>query len=191
MKVLIIILIGIIILAIIEDGFIGFIKSFVISTIGILVIGAITYKVNNINDVKGASIVMQNDSTYIIPFTETNVGAKMIKLNINGVIIKALFDTGCTKTIAFSPSDYNKLIKNDIVEEGKFTNVSSGTMANGEEINAYEFILNNINIGETTINNLKVYCLEKADLTLIGIPLFNQFSSFTIDNENNVIICKK
>jgi len=185
---------GISILAAIEDGFKGFIKCVMTCVISVCCIFLFNYAIANkykLSNRDTIDICNKNDSTYVIPFKSKPNGGKYIKLKINDITIDALFDTGCSNPIVFSEKDYYKLCKANIVEKNKFIKSSTCVIANGDEINVYKFNLTNLIVGDIIIKNIDAYYLEKADVTLVGISLCNKFSSFTIDNEKEIIICKK
>lgn len=125
-----------------------------------------------------------------VPFTEEN-GVKYVIMDIDGVKIRALYDTGCGYPVAFSISDYCRLTKAGIVEWNKFTDSSSAITAAGIKVTPFHFNIPKIEIGNITFENQEVVTLTSGTFTLVGNSLWKDYKSYVVDNEKQCITFKK
>ena len=64
-------------------------------------------------------------------------------------------------------------------------------MANGAIDTCRKYIMDNMQIGKFSINNVGVAVTDKGKRIIIGRALLNKFSNWLLDNKNNVLILNK
>jgi len=126
-------------------------------------------------------------SENILPMENKN-GVKYVWIEINGLRLKFIFDTGAN-SICISSSEANVLYrqgtlrKKDILESEYFQD-ATGTISEGTKIN-----LRSVKVGNTILNNVKATVIDNADAPLLlGQSVLENFGNIEIDNNNNVII---
>lgn len=128
-------------------------------------------------------------SENILPMENEN-GVKYVWIEINGLKLKFIFDTGAS-SICISSAEASvmyrqgTLRKEDIVETEYFQD-ATGTISEGTKIN-----LRTVRIGDITLNNVKATVIDNADAPLLlGQSVLEKFGNIEIDNSNNIIIFK-
>lgn len=104
-------------------------------------------------------------------------GCYNITLSFNGTNEDFLFDTGCSSML-INYEFLEKLKSNGV--QIKQLNNSSGRTASNEQVLMKQIIINNIKVGDFTINNLVVGVIEGGSL-LCGMGLFKKFSNVEWD----------
>jgi aspartyl protease family protein len=118
---------------------------------------------------------------------ENDNGVKYVWIEINGLKLKFIFDTGAS-SICISSSEasvlYNQgtLQKDDILDIQYFQD-ATGTISAGTRIN-----LKTVKIGDRTLNNIDATVIDnnKAPL-LLGQTAFEKFGKISIDNDKGEI----
>ena len=118
---------------------------------------------------------------------EDDNGVKYVWIEINGLKLKFIFDTGAS-SICISSSEASvlyrqgTLAKDDILDVQYFQD-ATGTISAGTRIN-----LKTVKIGNRTLNNIEATVIDnsKAPL-LLGQTVFERFGKISIDNDKGVI----
>lgn len=128
-------------------------------------------------------------SENLLPMEDKN-GVKYVWIEINGLRLRFIFDTGAS-SICISSSEANVLYrqgtlrKEDILESEYFQD-ATGAISEGTKIN-----LRSVKVGNSILNNIKATVIDKADAPLLlGQSVLENFGNIEIDNNNNVIILK-
>ncbi len=116
-----------------------------------------------------------SDKEISIPFREEN-GVKYIQVEVNGMPLEMIFDTGCSSTLlSLAEANYlyqkGKLAKEDLLGISK-SQIADGSIVENMVVNLKEIVT------ATVSNNLN------APL-LLGNEILNRLATITIDNDNN------
>lgn len=119
---------------------------------------------------------------------ENNNGVKYVWIEINGLKLKFIFDTGAS-SICISSAEatvlyrQGTLLKEDILDTQYFQD-ATGKVSAGTRIN-----LRTIKIGDRVLKNIEAIVIDnnRAPL-LLGQSALEKFGKISIDNKNNVII---
>ena len=112
-----------------------------------------------------------------------------IKISISGVTKYYLFDTGASDLIIDRDTERELLLKGALKKEnylGKTEYIS----ANNQIIQAQKVVVNNITIGDYTLNNVVIGIIDEGSL-LCGKSFLDKFKKWEIDKQNNVLILYK
>ena len=126
-----------------------------------------------------------SDKEISIPFREEN-GVKYIQVEVNGMPLEMIFDTGCSSTLlSLTEANYlyqkGKLAKEDLLGISK-SQIADGSIVENMVVNLKEIVIDDQivcpNVTATVSNNLN------APL-LLGNEILNRLATITIDNDNN------
>lgn len=126
-----------------------------------------------------------SDKEILIPFREEN-GVKYIHVEVNGMPLEMIFDTGCSGTLlSLAEANYlyqkGKLAKEDLLGISK-SQIADGSIVENMVVNLKEIVIDDQivcpNVTATVSNNLN------APL-LLGNEILNRLATITIDNDNN------
>ncbi|MCF0207858.1 MAG: retroviral-like aspartic protease family protein [Bacteroidaceae bacterium] len=126
-----------------------------------------------------------------IPFTE-NIGVKYIEVKINRTIgVNMIIDNGCADA-QISVEEANYLYKKGVLSEDDILGTAAGLIADGSITEDMVVNLREIIIGDRIIcPNVKATVSSNTNAPLLlGNEILNRTASYTIDNENNVILFK-
>jgi len=115
-------------------------------------------------------------------------GVRYIPVEINGVGLRFIFDTGASD-ISISSLEAKVLIKQGTLSKDDILGEAYYKIASGETIEAIKINLREVKIGNRVLNNIEASIIknQEADL-LLGQSALEKFGKITIDNKNNVII---
>lgn len=124
----------------------------------------------------------------VIPLKKSN-GVYYIKCSISGFETEFIFDTGAT-IVTISNDLANKLNSLGIVDLNKIKNYKSYTTANGKVVKAPIIELDELTIGEKTINNIEAAIITGQNVPiLLGQSAIEKIGTFTFDyNLNELMI---
>lgn len=117
-------------------------------------------------------------------------GMTFVRMKTGNLIQWWLFDTGATDLLIGRQTETG-LRKEMIIHELNFLGTKEYEMANGVIDTCRRYRINNVRIGNFYIDNLVVAVSDKARRIIVGKSLLNKFSSWTLDNRNNLLILKK
>lgn len=119
---------------------------------------------------------------------ENNNGVKYVWIEINGLRLKFIFDTGAS-SICISSAEATVLYrqgtlqKEDIIDIQYFQD-ATGKVSAGTRIN-----LRTVKIGNRTLKNIEATVIDNAEAPLLlGQSALEKFGKISIDNKNNEII---
>lgn len=119
---------------------------------------------------------------------ENNNGVKYVWIEINGLRLKFIFDTGAS-SICISSAEatvlyrQGTLLKEDIIDVQYFQD-ATGKVSAGTRIN-----LRTVKIGNRTLKNIEATVIDNDEAPLLlGQSALEKFGKISIDNKNNVII---
>lgn len=124
-----------------------------------------------------------SDKEISIPFREEN-GVKYIQVEVNGMPLEMIFDTGCSSTLlSLAEANYlyqkGKLAKEDLLGISK-SQIADGSIVENMVVNLKEIVIDDQivcpNVTATVSNNLN------APL-LLGNEILNRLATITIDND--------
>ena len=119
---------------------------------------------------------------------ENNNGVKYVWIEINGLKLKFIFDTGAS-SICISSAEatvlyrQGTLLKEDILDTQYFQD-ATGKVSAGTRIN-----LRTVKIGDRVLKNIEAIVIDNNEAPLLlGQSALEKFGKISIDNKNNVII---
>lgn len=119
---------------------------------------------------------------------ETESGVKYIYVEINGLKLKFIFDTGAS-SICISAAEATVLyrqgtLKKEDILDIQFFQDATGSVSAGTRIN-----LRTVKIGNRVLQNIEAIVIDNNDAPLLfGQSALEKFGKISIDNKNNVII---
>lgn len=138
----------------------------------------ITQAVDNTDEYKGKTILEMED----------NCGVKYVWIEINGLKLKFIFDTGAS-SICISSAEATVLYrqgtlqKEDILDVQYFQD-ATGRVSAGTRIN-----LRTVKIGNRVLQNIEATVIDNNEAPLLlGQSALEKFGKISIDNENNFIV---
>lgn len=121
---------------------------------------------------------------------EQQGGVKYVWIEINGVRLKFIFDTGASN-IFISPAEAMVLVRQGTLEEEDFLGVQNFQDATGGISEGVIINLKSVKIGDRTIENVKASVSNNENSPLLlGQSVLERFGSIEIDNVNQRIILK-
>lgn len=137
----------------------------------------------NIYDIKGGAYLS------LIPLVDYLGQGYKIKINISGVVKYYLFDTGASDLIINRDTE-RELLLNGVLKKENYLNKTEYTLANNQTVKAQMVKLDNIIIGDYTLNNVVIAVIDEGSL-LCGKSFLDKFKKWEIDKQNNVLILYK
>ena len=137
---------------------------------------------NSEKDVQGPS----SDTLNILSLN----GMTYVKIKVGSMIQIWLFDTGASDLLI--NKDMEETLKNEnIITEKNYLGIGEYEMANGMIDTCRKYKIDNIQIGQFSIDNIVVAVTEKGKRIIVGKALLNKFSSWILNNQNNTLILSK
>lgn len=112
-----------------------------------------------------------------------------LKINIDGVTKYFLFDTGASDLI-IDRSIERELLINGTLKKENYLQKTEYTLANNEIVDGQMVKVDNITIGDYTLNNVIIAVVDEGSL-LCGKSFLDKFKKWEIDKENNILILYK
>jgi clan AA aspartic protease (TIGR02281 family) len=112
-----------------------------------------------------------------------------IKITISGVTKYYLFDTGASDLIIDRDTERELLLKG-VLKRENYLGKKEYTLANNQTIQAQEVKVNNVIIGDYTLNNVVIAIIDDGSL-LCGRSFLDKFKKWEIDKQNNFLILYK
>lgn len=126
----------------------------------------------------------------ILPM-ENESGVKYVWIEINGIRLRFIFDTGAS-SICISPAEatvlyrQGTLSKEDILDKEYFQD-ATGKISEGTKVN-----LKTVKVGNITLRNIKATVIDNVDAPLLlGQSVLENFGKIEIDNEKGEIILNR
>ena len=125
-------------------------------------------------------------SKNVIKF-ETENGVKYVWIEINGVPMRFIFDTGAS-SICISTTEAVFLFKQGTLEESDILNREKFQDATGRVSEGTKVNLKTVKIGNYTLSNVEALVVENnRSPLLLGQTVFEQFGKIQIDNNKGEI----
>ncbi|MDG1776715.1 MAG: retropepsin-like aspartic protease [Crocinitomicaceae bacterium] len=137
----------------------------------------------NIDDIKGGGY------RSLIPLIDYLGQGYKIKITISGVTKYYLFDTGASDLIIDRDTE-RELLLNGVLKRENYLGKTEYTLANNQTIQAQKVKVNNIIIGDYTLNNVVIAIIDEGSL-LCGKSFLDKFKKWEIDIQNNFLILYK
>ena len=134
-----------------------------------------------------ASVESSFVSTFDIPFHEEG-GVKLVPVQINGLKLEMIFDTGCSSNL-ISMAEANYLYSKGLLSRGDILGSVHSQVADGRITKNMVVNLKEVILGEQLIfHDVQASVSENMQAPLLlGNEVLNRVASYTIDNEQQVI----
>ena len=122
-----------------------------------------------------------------IPYREAG-GVKTIRVDLNGMPVDMIFDTGCSGTL-ISLAEAQYMYSKGLLTDDDFLGMSNSQIADGSIVENMVINLDQIVIDEKLVcyDVQATVCLNNDAPLLLGNEVLNRTASYTIDNQNKVI----
>ena len=137
----------------------------------------------NVDDIGGG------DYRSLVPLTDyLGLGYK-VKITISGVTKYYLLDTGSSDLLIDRETERELLLNGDLKREN-YLSKTAYTLANNQTVQGQEVKIDNITIGDYTVNNVVISIVDEGSL-LCGISFLDKFKKWELDKQNKVLILYK
>ncbi len=136
-----------------------------------------------------SSDVEGGDYRSLIPLIDYLGQGYKIKISISGVTKYYLFDTGASDLVINRDTE-RELLLNGVLKRENYLGKIEYSLANNQIIQAQEVLVDNINIGDYTVNNVIIAIIDEGSL-LCGKSFLDKFKKWEIDKQNNILILYK
>ena len=128
-----------------------------------------------------------NSELISVPYREEK-GVKYVKVNVNGIGLEMIFDTGCSFT-SISIAEAKYLYAKGFLTSDDYLGNSSTEIANGSIEENMVFNLKKVVLDDKiTCENVRATVSRNCNSPLLlGNDVLNRAASYTINNENNTI----
>jgi aspartyl protease family protein len=118
---------------------------------------------------------------------EESGGVKFVWLEVNGIRLKFIFDTGAS-SICISPVEARVLLKQGTLTEKDFLGTEFFQDATGRVSEGLKVNLRSVIIANQELKNVEAIIVENDNAPLLlGQTVLERFGKIEIDNENGVI----
>jgi len=117
-------------------------------------------------------------------------GMTFLKIKTGSLVQFWLFDTGATDLLINSEME-QQLKKENILLQENYLGTGEYEMANGVIDTCRKYKIDNIRIGKYAVNNVTVAVTDKGKKIIVGKSLLNKFSSWMINNKEELLILTK
>lgn len=119
---------------------------------------------------------------------ENNYGVKYVWIEINGLKLKFIFDTGAS-SICISSAEATVLYRQGTLEKEDILDVQYFQDATGKVSAGTRINLRTVKIGDRVLKNIEAIVIDNNEAPLLlGQSALEKFGRISIDNKNNVII---
>lgn len=141
--------------------------------------GSRNWNSGSINDLTGPDI----DTVSILNLN----GMTYVKLKIGSLVQIWLFDTGASDLLITSEME-KTLREEKLIDDTNYLGIGEYEMANGAIDSCKKYRINNVKIGNFSVNNIIIAVSEKGKKIIAGKTLFNKFARWTLNNEQSKLI---
>jgi hypothetical protein len=117
-------------------------------------------------------------------------GMTYVKIKIGSMMNIWLFDTGATDLVINKDME-ETLKKEQVITDQHYLGIGEYEMANGMIDTCRKYKINNVQIGQYTIDNIIVAVTEKGKRIIAGKTLMNKFRKWVVNNQDNTLILSK
>ena len=141
-------------------------------------------KLENINRYRAGDIIGKDFSSKVFLLDYLNQGYK-IKISIAGKVHYYVFDTGASDLII--DRDFEReLLLSGILTKENYLGTEDYTLANGQKVKVQLVRLNNVKIGDYTVNNV-ITGISDGNILLCGKGFLEKFRKWEFDAENKML----
>ena len=126
---------------------------------------------------------------FIVPITQSN-GSYYVLVNVGGVLIKYLIDSGASIITIDSKTEAN-LLKNGIITKQNYLAPSSFQLADGSSKQFRRVTIPWMVIKGIQVDNVIAAIIDENSSSLLGKSFFDKFSYWKIDNIKNTLELQK
>lgn len=156
--------------------------------LGVILITVIIFY--NRNLVYNVFYKIKNPNDIVLPLTTDETNVLYCDINVNGITKKFVLDTGCS-TMLISKKEAKEILKRNKINKTIYDKTEVN-YANGENDILHIILIDEIKIGNETLNNIPcVISNNENSPLLLGQSLFSKFNYLTIDYTNMLLILKK
>lgn len=128
-----------------------------------------------------------NDEEIVIPLETDSSDVFYVTVKLNSVPMKFILDTGCS-TMQISKADAEFLLHHEILDEKNISDSIKTICANGTVENNNTIIINELEIGNMKLKNIKTIVSNSNDTPLlIGQSVLSNFSEIKINYKNKTL----
>jgi len=113
-----------------------------------------------------------------------------LTLNVSGSYLNYIIDSGASE-MSINESTVSKLISSGKLNTTSYLPSKQYTLADGSVKTYKRILLNNLKIGNLTINGVKAYICNDSEPLLLGQSFLNKFGKWQINNKTNTFECVK
>jgi clan AA aspartic protease (TIGR02281 family) len=128
-------------------------------------------------------------SLSLIPLVDYIGQGYKIKISISGVTKYYLFDTGASDLVIDGDTE-RELLLNGTLKRESYLGKMEYTLANNQRIQAQMVEVDNMTIGDYTLNNVVIAVINEGSL-LCGKSFLDKFKNWELDEQNEVLILHK
>lgn len=141
------------------------------------------------DDEKGTDIVGGNETERIELFRQ--MGVYKVKVTAGGVEKFFILDSGAGDM--FITGDYERdLLMEGLIKKKDYKSSRTYMMANGKQVECRRVVLNGIQVGGYTVNNITAAISEEKNaMLLLGKSFLDKFSNWSIDNSAGELVLTK
>jgi len=137
----------------------------------------------NLDDIKGGGYSSS------VPLIDYLGQGYKLKISISGINKYYLLDTGASDLIIDRDTE-RELLLEGVLKKENYLGKTEYSLANNDKVLAQEVKINNITIGDYTLNNVLAAIIDEGSL-LCGKSFLDKFKKWEIDKQNNVLILYK
>ena len=117
-------------------------------------------------------------------------GMTYVKIKIGSMAQIWLYDTGASALLINKDME-ETLKKENIITAANYLGIGEYEMANGMIDTCRKYKIDNIQIGQFSINNVVIAVTDKGKRLIVGKALINKFSKWILNNQNNTLLLSK
>lgn len=137
----------------------------------------------NINDIKGGGFMSE------VKLIDYFGNGFKVKIKIGNVTKYFLFDTGSTD-LTIDQDTERELLLDGYLKRENYLNKSQFELADNKTVTGQKIRLNDIKIGDYTVNNVVLTIINQGSL-LCGKSFLDKFRNWELDKKNNLLILYK
>lgn len=147
----------------------------------------VVYSINEEIENTSISKTPQTNSRNVLQM-EIQDGVRYVWIEINGIKLKFIFDTGASN-ICISSAEAAVLFRQGLLKEEDVIGTQSFQDATGRISQGTKIKLREVKIGEIVLENIEATVIDNVNAPLLlGQSVLERFGSIEIDNYNNEII---
>ena len=117
-------------------------------------------------------------------------GMTYVKVKTGSMVQFWLFDTGASDLLINTEME-QQLKEENILGNDNYLGTEVYEMANGTIDTCRRYSINNVRIGNYSVNNVQVAVTQKGKKIIVGKALLNKFRNWVLDNRDNTLILTK